>query len=40
MGLAMGDGGSRAYVDYHGSTFSYLEETETEEGTSDTFSMF
>ena len=40
MGLAMGDGGSGAYVDYHGSTFSYLEETETEEGTSDTFSMF
>ena len=40
MGLAMGEGGSRAYVDYHGSTFSSLEDTETEKGTSDTLSMF
>lgn len=38
MGLAMGEGGSRAHEDYHGSTFS-LEETETEKGTSDTLSM-
>ena len=36
----MGEGGSRAYVDYHGSTFSSLEDTETEKGTSDTLSMF